>query len=122
MASVAAFAYLRGGVDYCATKAFLVTFSKALQLDCKKSGVRVQALCPGFVKTDFFTTEEMKKTNSEARVPRSFWLKPESVVRKSLAKIRSSRSVVYVPTLRYKFVVQLLTCPLFAPLRWIFLR
>ena len=122
VASVAGFAWLKGGADYCATKAFLITFSKAIQLDCKQSGVRVQALCPGFVRTEFFNSDDMRKIHAENRVLKTCWLKPDSVVRKSLAKLHSSKRVVYIPTLRYKFAVFMLRSPLFAPLRWMLLR
>lgn len=36
---------------YCATKAGVLMFSKALAMEYGKQGVRVNAVCPGFVKT-----------------------------------------------------------------------
>ncbi len=36
---------------YCATKAGVLMFSKSLALEYAKQGVRVNAVCPGFVKT-----------------------------------------------------------------------
>lgn len=53
VASLAAFAWGGGHVMYCATKAFLRTFSESLATDLQGSRVRVQVLCPGFVNTDF---------------------------------------------------------------------
>ena len=47
VASVAGFMALPENVNYCATKGYLITFSKALQLELIGTGVRVQALCPG---------------------------------------------------------------------------
>ena len=38
---------------YFATKAFLLSFSEALWEECRDTGVRVTALCPGPVKTEF---------------------------------------------------------------------
>lgn len=39
---------------YGATKAFVLSFSRALNVELKKSGIRVMAVCPGWVKTEFF--------------------------------------------------------------------
>ncbi len=43
---------------YGASKAFVLSFSRALNVELKKSGkkVRVMAVCPGWVKTEFFDT------------------------------------------------------------------
>ena len=39
---------------YGATKAFVLSFSRALGVELKKRGIRVLAVCPGWVKTEFF--------------------------------------------------------------------
>lgn len=39
---------------YGATKAFVLSFSRALNVELKQRGIRVMAVCPGWVKTDFF--------------------------------------------------------------------
>lgn len=39
---------------YAATKAFVLHFSEGLWAETRKQGVTVQALCPGFTKTEFF--------------------------------------------------------------------
>ena len=39
---------------YGATKAFVLSFSRALNVELKKRRIRVMAVCPGWVKTDFF--------------------------------------------------------------------
>ena len=38
---------------YCATKAYVLSYSRALHAELKKTGVSVTALCPGFVETGF---------------------------------------------------------------------
>ncbi len=46
---------------YCATKAAVLMFSKSLAMEYGKQGVRVNAVCPGFVKTpltEAFNTPE----------------------------------------------------------------
>ena len=39
---------------YAATKAFVLHFSEGLWAETRKKGVKIQALCPGFTKTEFF--------------------------------------------------------------------
>ncbi len=39
---------------YGATKAFVLSFSRALNVELKNKGIRVMAVCPGWVKTEFF--------------------------------------------------------------------
>ncbi len=41
---------------YGATKAFVLSFSRALNVELKPRGIRVMAVCPGWIKTEFFDT------------------------------------------------------------------
>lgn len=45
---------------YGATKAFVLSYSRALNVELKPRGIKVMAICPGWVKTEFF---ERSKTN-----------------------------------------------------------
>jgi short-subunit dehydrogenase len=53
VASVAAFMPGPGMAIYYATKAYVLSFSEALHEELKPAGVRVTALCPGPVPTEF---------------------------------------------------------------------
>ena len=53
LASVAAFMPGPGMAVYYATKAYVLSFSEALHQELKSKGVRVTALCPGPVPTEF---------------------------------------------------------------------
>jgi short-subunit dehydrogenase len=53
VASVAAFLPGPGMAVYYATKAYVLSFSEALHEELKAAGVRVTALCPGPVPTEF---------------------------------------------------------------------
>jgi hypothetical protein len=53
VASVASFLPGPGMAVYHATKAYVLSFSEALHYELKPRGVRVTALCPGYVDTEF---------------------------------------------------------------------
>ena len=53
VASIAAFMPGPGMAVYYATKAYVLSFSEALHRELKPKGVRVTALCPGAVPTEF---------------------------------------------------------------------
>ncbi len=111
LSSVAAFLYGPGCVEYNATKAYVLSFSKSLQCDVRSYGVRVQALCPGLTHTGFHATESMKGFRKD-KTPGLAWLPVEYVVRCSLRSIRKSRRSVCVPSLRYKIALLLLCNPI----------
>lgn len=62
---------------YAASKAFLFTFIRLLALELHDTGVRMQVVCPGVVKTEFHTRQGMDMSH----VPR---LEPGEVVAASL--------------------------------------
>jgi len=111
LSSVAAFLSAPGSVEYAATKAYVLSFSKSLQCDVQRYGVRVQALCPGFTHTGFHATEAMKDFPKDA-TPKWLWLSAEYVVRTSLKSIRRTNRVVCVPSLRYKIILALVCNPI----------
>lgn len=41
---------------YGATKAFVLSFTRAINAELKKTGIRMMAVCPGWVRTEFFDT------------------------------------------------------------------
>lgn len=101
VSSVASFTYSMGNVNYCATKAYQRVFSEALALEVAGTGVRVQALCPGFTHTEFHDRAGMVKGN----IPRFLWLNVERVVDESLAQIAAGGKVTCIPSKRFKLIV-----------------
>lgn len=105
VASLAGFVPRAGSANYGATKAYLIAFSEALQLELASAGVRVQALCPGFTYTEFHDTPEFTGF-SRAEIPGFFWTPAAVVVRASLAALATDR-VVVVPTWRDQLLLTL---------------
>jgi short-subunit dehydrogenase len=89
-------------VLYGTTKAFLVNFSEALQAELRGTGVKVQALCPGFTYTEFHDTPEYTGFNRR-KIPRILWLTSPQVVRTSLDHM-NRRAVVCIPGFQYKII------------------
>lgn len=95
VASLAAFMALPGHANYCATKAYLVTFSRALAAEVKAKGVKVQALCPGFTITEFHDAPGRPGAGREGS-PRFLWGPAQAVVADSLRALDRGQ-VVCVP-------------------------
>ncbi len=53
VSSLGTFVPGKGMAVYGATKAFLNYYSQALQAELAGTGIEVQALCPGFTRTEF---------------------------------------------------------------------
>ncbi len=112
VSSVASFLYSAANVNYCATKAYLTVFSEGLALETREAGVRVQALCPGFVRTEFHERARMDMRD----IPGPLWLRADRVVRDSLQALERGRPVICVPGAQYRVAVALLR---WVPRSWI---
>jgi len=68
ISSAAGFQSLAYSAVYAASKAFINSFSQALDFELKPSGVRVLTLCPGMVDTDFQRRAGGKRQEKEKGV------------------------------------------------------
>ena len=104
VSSVAAFGQSPGNVSYCATKAWMNSFTEGLDLELRGAGspVRVQALCPGFTVTGFHDAMGMSREG----IPSWLWMRAEDVVDASLRGMERGKLFV-VPGAIYKLVVML---------------
>ena len=74
---------------YGATKAFVLSFSRALNQELRKTGIRVMAVCPGWVRTEFFdhavTDDTIKYYNK--------FFDSDEVVRRALKDMKRGKDV-----------------------------
>ncbi|MEU5138690.1 MULTISPECIES: SDR family oxidoreductase [unclassified Streptomyces] len=94
VASVAAFVP-RG--TYGASKAWVVQFTQGVAKDLAGSGVRLMALAPGFVRTEFHERAGMGTDN----IPNWMWLDADNVVAAALADLSRGKTLS-IPDPRYK--------------------
>lgn len=90
-----AFLVIPNNATYSGTKAFLNVFSESIHLELmkKKSNVRIQSLCPGAVKTDFYEKMGVEvPKNSDKGIMR--FMSPDELVDISLKGLEKGR-VVY---------------------------
>ena len=105
VSSVAAFSSSPGNASYCATKAWMNSFTEGLARDLKtvNSPLRVQALCPGFTITEFHDTMGVQRST----IPDWLWLNADDVVRASL-KAFDKGQIIVIPGWQYKAAVAFL--------------
>ncbi|HEX4813478.1 MAG TPA: SDR family oxidoreductase [Nonomuraea sp.] len=97
VASVAAF-FTRG--TYSASKAWVVNFSESAAAEVGTPRIKIMALCPGFVRTEF----HRRASADPSGIPGFLWLDADDVVRAALRDLAMGRRVS-VPDPRYKAIV-----------------
>jgi len=111
VSSVAGFVPSAGNHTYGATKAYLNFFTRSLQSELEGTGVRVQALCPGYTYSEFHDA----MGTGRPQMPGFLWLSAEQVAAESLRGLEEGRLIV-VPGAVYKLAVALSSIPGAAPL------
>jgi short-subunit dehydrogenase len=109
VASGAAFSIVAKSAMYGSTKAWMVSFSRALAEELRKTEVRMQALCPGFTVTEFHDGPEFAKFDRKA-IPGLLWMPAEKVVDYSLRKLRGHRTIV-IPGFWNRMVRRIVSLP-----------
>jgi short-subunit dehydrogenase len=97
VSSVASFFPLPNMAVYAATKAYVTSFSEALRMELRDTGISVTALCPGPVPTEFFdgatrAGEEEQAAHYES-MP-AFKVTPAEAVRTGLEAVARDRARV----------------------------
>jgi hypothetical protein len=81
---------------YSAIKSWVRTYSESLSLELKGTGVRVTALLPGWVRTEFHERAGIRASS----IPDALWLEADRVVEDCLADVEKGR-VRSVPSKRF---------------------
>ena len=74
---------------YGASKAYVLSFSRALGVELKAQGIRVMAVCPGWIKTEFFDHAVHDDTISYY----NRFYEPEAVIEKALKDMKKGKTV-----------------------------
>lgn len=114
VSSLGAWLPCAGNVQYAATKSYLNTFSEALQDELRGTGVRIQALCPGFTYTEFHDLEPMRGFD-RAQVAKRLWMSADDVVEYSLRALQRNR-VIAIPGWHNRLLARLLRTAWLQPL------
>lgn len=85
---------------YAATKAYILSFSKAIHAECKSSNVAITTLCPGPTRTAFATKANMENT----RLFNHFVMTPEKVAQIGYTALMKGK-VIAIPGLYNKLTV-----------------
>jgi uncharacterized protein len=115
VSSLSAWFQSAGNTQYSSTKNYLAVFSTALREELRGTNVRVQALCPGFVRTEFHDAECMKGFKLRCAPAAHLWMTPDEVVDYSLRCFSSNR-VVVIPGMGYRILGRLAQMPMLQPL------
>ncbi len=95
IASVLAFGPGAGGATYSGSKAFVLNFTRSLQLEYADTPIRIQAVLPGPVRTEFFSSQGL----SDSVFPDSAFISAGELVDAALTGLDAGETVT-VPTLR----------------------
>lgn len=99
------------GGTYSAAKAWATVFTEGLVDQLAGTGIRVVAVCPGFVRTEFHDRAAM----DVSRVPNFLWLTPQAVVRQAMRDLALQRPIS-VTGVQYKILSAILRS---TPREWI---
>lgn len=95
VSSAASFVPLPNSAVYAATKAYVTSFSEALRIELRETGISVTALCPGPVETEFFqvaTRPGQEPWTATRDAPCSLHVTPAEAVRAGLEAVARDRA------------------------------
>jgi uncharacterized protein len=97
VSSVAGFGAAMPGSTYPASKAWVINFTESVALSVGRFGVRLMALCPGYVRTEL----HQRAGINMSKTPNWLWLDVDELVADALRDLRRGK-VVSVPDWKYK--------------------
>ncbi len=109
--SIASLLPMPGNATYGSTKAYLNFFTESLDAELAGSGVRVEALLPGFTYSEFHDVMPVDR----GLIPGFLWMPADEVARAGLQGLHEGRKMV-IPGLVNQLLALVLMFPLVAPL------
>lgn len=94
VASTAAMQPLPGQAAYGASKAFVLSYTRALAAELRHTAVTATALCPGPVETEFAATAGWTAEQVEGAMPKALWVTAADVARAGVDGMAAGRQVV----------------------------
>lgn len=94
ISSDGAFAVVPGNVVYAASKRFIVTFTQGLHMELASYGIQLQAVCPGFIDSDFHESAGMHVDKTRKGI--FAFHQPEEVVQEGMRSLNKGR-VICIP-------------------------
>ena len=91
LASASAFLPQPGFAVYAASKAFTLSYVRALRAECRQRKLKITAVCPGAVKTEFFNRALEKKHLPAYK--KIVMANPEKVVKKAWEDNKKGKEV-----------------------------
>ncbi|HSZ36578.1 MAG TPA: SDR family oxidoreductase [Acidimicrobiales bacterium] len=93
-ASTAAFQPLPGQAGYGASKAFVLSYGRALGAELRGTGVTVTTLCPGPVETGFAESAGLTDAEASESLPKFMWVPAAGVAKAAVEGLAAGRPVV----------------------------
>ncbi|HEX7260589.1 MAG TPA: SDR family oxidoreductase [Luteolibacter sp.] len=99
---------------YAATKAYVTSFSEALRIELREHRIRVLAVCPGPVRTEFGKVSRRSPDSLGMPAKKSFYVPKEQVVAEALTALDRKAARVYpaLKTAAAGFLLSALPMPL----------
>ncbi len=94
VASTAAFQPLPGQAGYGASKAFVLSYTRALAEELRGKGVTATALCPGPVETEFLQAAGLGDLAAGDALPKVMWVSATEVAKAAVDGLDKGRDVV----------------------------
>ena len=91
--------FIAGGT-YSASKSYLTVLSESLHTELRGTQVKVNALCPGFTRTEFHERGRMRMKG----LPEFMWLDSDQLVARSWSDAQGGKAVS-IPGWQYKLLV-----------------
>jgi short-subunit dehydrogenase len=91
VSSTAAYQAIPAMALYAASKSFMLTFSRGLRYELKRTQIAVSCLCPGPVNTNFIERAKMQAVQATAE---KFGMKPEVVAEKALKGLFAGKAEI----------------------------